>query len=192
VLGNWIGTDRTGAARLGNGGSGILTKQSEGHIGGADAIEANTIQFNGGDGVSVVSGSGNRILHNAIGRNGGLGIDLNDDGPTPNDAGDADGGANSTQNKSVISSATVSDGTITIEGELTSTPEKTFAVRFFSNPSGNEGKTFLTLRSVTTNAGGNAPFTFSFATAVPTGQTITATATGSEGTSEFSAAVPVT
>jgi hypothetical protein len=161
VLGNLIGTDSTGAARLSN----------------------------DGDGVSVVSGSGNLILSNAIAGNGELGIDLNDDGPTPNDADDADGGANSTQNKPVISSAKVSDGTISIEGKLTSTPEKTFAVQFFSNPSGNEGKTFLAQRSVTTNANGNAPISFSFARAVPEGQRITATATDPSGnTSEFSPA----
>ena len=62
-------------------------------------------------------------------------------------------------------------------------------VRFFSNPSGtDEGKTFIGQKSVTTDASGNATFTFSSAQKVGLGRTVTATATSQAGnTSEFSA-----
>lgn len=66
-------------------------------------------------------------------------------------------------------------------------------MQFFSNPSGGdaEGKTFLGEKTVTTDSGGNASFSFTAPTAVPDG-TITATATSAEGdTSEFSAPIAV-
>jgi hypothetical protein len=190
MLGNWIGTDRSGTAPLGNGGSGIRTGQSEVHIGGDEIANiANTIRFNGGDGVSVVSGKGTRILTNSISDNGGLGIDLNDNGPTLNDAGDTDGGANSTQNFPVITVASATS----IQGTLNSTPNSTFSVRIFSNPGGDEGQFFRGGPiAVTTDAAGNGTFTFTPDTSIPTGETVTATATRGNGTSEFSAAVPVT
>jgi hypothetical protein len=61
-------------------------------------------------------------------------------------------------------------------------------VQYFSNPSGgDEGKTFIGQEKVSTSADGKASFTFSPARKVGVGKTVTATATGSEGTSEFSA-----
>ena len=66
---------------------------------------------------------------------------------------------------------------------------RTFRVRFFSNPSGSEGKKYIGAKNVTTNAGGSTDtFTFEPENKVPAGQTITATATrNSTGdTSEFS------
>jgi hypothetical protein len=133
--------------------------------------------------------TGNRILSNSIFTNGDLGIDLNDDGSTANDPGDADTGANDLQNKPVLSSAKKSaTGTTTIKGSLNSTPNKIFKVRFFSNPEGtDEGKTFLGTKSVSTNGTGNVSFTFSTKKQIGLGQNITATATSPGGnTSEFS------
>jgi parallel beta-helix repeat protein len=190
VLGNWIGTDRTGVSRLGNGRSGIRSVQSEALIGGDEISNtANTIRYNGGDGVVVASGSGNRIQNNTISDNGGLGIDLNDDGVSPNDAGDVDGGANGTQNRPVITVATATS----VQGTLHSTPNKTFSVRFFSNLRGDEGRFFRGGPiPVTTDASGNATFAFRPDAPIPAGETVTATATGGNGTSEFSAPVRVT
>jgi len=66
-------------------------------------------------------------------------------------------------------------------------------MRFFSNPSGNEGKRFIGQESVTTNASGNVSFTFAPTQVVSVGQWITATATDPDAnTSEFSAAREVT
>ncbi|MGH3147872.1 MAG: hypothetical protein ACRDTR_18945, partial [Rubrobacter sp.] len=125
--------------------------------------------------------------------NGALGIDLVTNfgvaGPTPNDPQDTDTtGGNNLQNKPILTSATVSGSRTTIGGKLNSTPNRTFKIQFFSNPSGNEGKTYLFQRNVTTDAAGNTTFTFTVARAVPTGHTITATATDalSGDTSEFS------
>ena len=92
------------------------------------------------------------------------------------------------QNFPVIGSAkTVSGKTTIIKGKLSTKANKTFEVRFFSNPSGMEGKTFIGQRKVITGPDGKASFTFTPARKVGVGKNVTATATGSEGTSEFSA-----
>ena len=61
-------------------------------------------------------------------------------------------------------------------------------MRFYAKPAGSdEGKKFVGQKKVSTNSDGKASFTFSAARKLGMGKTITATATGSEGTSEFSA-----
>jgi len=202
VQGNYIGTTKNGSDDLGNGAAGVIADSSENLVGGGTPDAANTIAFNGGDGVQVGDNfipKAIRIQRNSIFSNGGLGIDLL--GPdenfltnvsTPNDPGDADSGPNNLQNFPVLTSAVTSSGT-TIRGTLNSTPNRTFTVQFFSNPSGNEGRTFISAMSVTTNGKGNAPFTFTPKQTVAVGQTITATGRDAEGnTSEFSASRAVT
>ena len=121
------------------------------------------------------------MLQNSIYANGGLGIDLA--GTTTNDPGDADAGPNDLQNKPVLSSAKTSATSTTVRGTLNSTSGKTIVVRFFSNPSGtDEGKTFIGQKCVTTDASGNATFTFSPAQKVGLGRTVTATATSQKAT----------
>jgi hypothetical protein len=66
----------------------------------------------------------------------------------------------------VLDSATTSGGSMIIEGRLNSTPNRSFTIQFFSNPSGNEGKTFIRERSVNTNSKGNTD-TFSVTLASP-------------------------
>lgn len=140
-------------------------------------------------------GIGNRILSNSIYSNAELGINLGADGVTPNDPDDPDTGPNTLQNFPNISSAvttpTGSTSSTTITGALNSTPDSTFLVQFFSSPAPDstgfgEGKTFIGQTSVTTNANGNAPFTFVPARSVGVSWRVTATATGVGGTSEFS------
>jgi hypothetical protein len=89
----------------------------------------------------------------------------------------------------VLDSAVTAGGETTIEARLNSTPNRTFTIQFFSNPSGNEGKTFIRERSVSTNSNGNTgTFTVTLTSPVDEGENITATATGPGGnTSEFSA-----
>ena len=162
VKGNLIGTQADGVSALGN-------------------------LFNG---VDISDGSvGVSILSNSIFSNGRLGIDLGVDGRTTNDPADPDAGANGLQNFPVISSATNASGKTTVKGKLNSRPDAGYLIQFFSNPSGtNEGRRLIGEKSVTTDGSGNASFTFSPATTVAVGQTITATATRTStgNTSEFS------
>jgi CSLREA domain-containing protein len=191
VLGNFIGADKNGAAVLGNSANGVSIYGSNNTVvGSAKGGGRNVISGNKGSGVSIYGDTamGNRVLSNSIFANAGLAIDLGDDGPTPNDAGDTDTGPNNLQNKPVLSSAKKSATGTTIKGSLNSTPNKIFKVRFFSNPEGtDEGKTFLGTKSVSTNGTGNVSFTFSTKKQIGLGQNITATATSPGGnTSEFS------
>jgi CSLREA domain-containing protein len=211
VQGNLIGTDKKGTANLGNGMAGVfILSGSNNLVGGSSTAAANTIAFNGAigesggrDGVEILNdnSTGNRILSNSIFSNVGLGVDLlgpNEDVltdvSTPNDSGDTDTGPNRLQNNPSVGSAKTISGTTTIQGTLNSLSGELYTIQFFSNPSGDEGKKFIGTKSVSTNASGNASFSFSPANAVSVGQRVTATATrNSTGdTSEFSAAKQVT
>jgi hypothetical protein len=197
VQNNLIGTDKNATNDLGNDDRGVsVFFPGNNNTIGSGATTSNTIAFNGQDGVLVGNGSGtgNRILRNSIFSNVGLGIDLeggteNAAGATANDPQDSDTGANNLQNKPVLDSAITSGSSTSIAGRLNSTPQKTFSIRYFSNPSGtNEGKKFIGQKSVSTNANGNTgTFTFNPAQAVAVGDTVTATATQAGSTSEFAA-----
>jgi parallel beta-helix repeat protein len=180
VQGNLIGTKKDGSTALGNSLNGVRISDSSNNT-----VSSNTLAFNGKDGVLIVVGAsgaanGNPLLGNSIFSNVQEGIDLGDNGATPNDSGDGDSGPNTLQNFPVLSSAKTVSGTTTIQGKLNSAPNKSFIVQFFSNTSGNEGKKFVGQTGVTTDASGNASFAFSPATAVSVGQVVTATATLSE------------
>jgi CSLREA domain-containing protein len=161
------------------------------------AIVGNTLTANGPAVVVGGTGAGTVLSANSIFGNSGLGIDLGNDGPTPNDPGDADTGPDNLQNFPVLTSATSTASATTIIGSLDSTPNTAFRLEFFSNracnPSGfGEGETFLGSVSVGTDAGGNAPFSATVPAAVAGGEAITATATDPGGnTSEFSACIAV-
>lgn len=212
IRGNYIGTDATGTANLGNGFAGVDLTATDGNtVGGTGAGEGNLIAFNGtvsptlGNGVRVVSstsggtvfGVGNLISGNSIFSNTHLGIDLlggieSVAGVTANDAGDADVGPNTLQNYPVINSIVSSSGNVHITGSLNSTPSTQFTVEFFTSPAcdaaGNgPGKTYLGSIQVTTAADGNATIDTNIASSQPI-QVVTATATDPAGnTSEFSA-----
>lgn len=189
VQGNRIGLnfDNNGnPLNIQNTGHGVATSNSASgnFIGGAvDINQANFIAFNAGDGVSVLSGTGNRVLINSIFSNGGLGIDLANDGRDVNDDKDGDSGANNKQNFPVLVSAIVtaaaSSGVgiqsptalITISVSLNSTPNQDFDINFYhcSNPCGGAGDQFsgciprfLDTKTVTTGADGNVTKDFSF------------------------------
>ena len=193
VAGNYIGTDKNGTAPLGNTGDGVhINNAPNNTVGGTTSMARNVISGNHGRGVGIEGpdATGNRVLSSSIFANGLLGIDLNDDGLTPNDPDDTDIGPNFLQNFPVLSSAKKnSTGTTTVRGKLNSTPNSTFRVQFFSNPKGtDEGKTLLGSEIVSTDGSGDASFAFSTKKPVKLGQNVTATATGPGGnTSEFSA-----
>jgi len=198
VRDNLIGTQANGTSPLGNGSHGVEIADSDDNIIGIDGVfpQDNTIAYNRGDGVSVFSGTGNRILSNSIFTNTELGIDLGDDGVTPNDPGDGDGSPNNLQNYPVLTSAS-SNGSTAIGGLLNSTPNTTFSIQFFANEgcdaSGfGEGQTYLGSENVLTEGDGNKLFAVSLLTSVPTDHFITATATDPySNTSEFSNCIPV-
>lgn len=197
VIGNLIGTEKNGTDALGNAGDGVYMFAGQGGatdniVGGTLADSANTIAFNDEDGVQVRNNTstGNGILRNSIFSNEGLGINLDDDGATPNDEGDADIGPNNLQNKPNLTSAQNSATTTTIKGHLNSVPNRTFKIRFFSNPSGNEGQKYIGSKNATTDADGDTgTFTFKPENKVGANRNITATATRllAGDTSEFSA-----
>lgn len=161
-------------------------------------VEGNTIAFNGRNGVRVDdSAIGNDILANSIYSNGSIGIDLHEDGATANDGDlntssipDKDDGGNGRQNYPVIHSA--DSGTITFS--LLSTPNRRFLIQFFTNEAcdgqdGGEGATYLGQVAVITDSSGYVQDSINSTFAEGDVLTATATDTGSDGTSEFSACV---
>jgi CSLREA domain-containing protein len=198
ILGNLVGTQKDGSTALGNSGDGVDMTISTDNL-----LYANTIAFSGGDGIHVdgFPAYGNIISNNFIFSNVEQGIDLapngvnaNDgDSPyTPQNDSDSDTGPNGLQNYPVITSAkNLLWSTTMVKGTLNSTPNTGFTIEFFSNPSGgDEGQKYIGQSYVTTDASGNASFTFEPTAMVAPGQTITATATvngGDYDTSEFSA-----
>jgi len=204
VVGNKIGTSADGTAAIPNA-YGITLL--DGFSGGANQntigtlAEPNIIAFNTKAGVALQAFTSkvsrqNSILYNSIFSNGTLGIDLGDDGITPNDTGDGDAGLfNDLQNFPVITSAQFGAGTVTIAGTLSSAPSSTYIVQFFQNtacdPSGaGEGQTFLGETTITTAASGVGTFNVTFPGVA--GGFATATATDSLGnTSEFSACAAI-
>jgi CSLREA domain-containing protein len=200
VEGNLIGTDASAIVGLANG-DGVRFENSAANarIGGKTAAAANIIAFSTNTAIVVSAGNntGIRIQRNSIFMNGDLGIDLGEDGVTPNDDDDPDDGPNRLQNTPLLTLAdsTVGEGT-KIKGTFNSTPNKEFLVEFYSTPAaeGNdEGKVFLGKLKVTTDRRGDASFTLKIGQALNVGDNVTATATNlkKRDTSEFSPAVLV-
>ena len=200
IQGNYIGTNRAGSAQLGNTERGVLVlfNVSGVAIGGVNAAEGNVIAGNGDAGVDVFAGTqtaptGVKVLGSPIYSNAGLGIDLNGDGVSLNDPGDGDNGPNGLQNFPALTVALI--GSTEVRGTLDSSPNTTFRIEIFASgacdASGyGEGGLFLGATTATTDGAGRAKLEVTFASQVPPGSSITATATGPSGnTSEFSQCV---
>jgi len=203
VFGNRIGTDASGVLPVGNTDMGIHLLQVTGvTIGGTGSGEANVIAFNGPDGGVGIRDTTvrARIRGNSIHDNGGLGIELwefNTTGPTANDSGDADAGANNRQNFPILTSVTIlapqGSGT-RVQGKFNSTPSTTFDLDFYGNAACSnfpreflEGETYLGSSQVATDGSGNATIDVTVPTAIQAGERVSATATDPDGnTSEFS------
>jgi hypothetical protein len=200
---NFIGTDATGTQLLGNGGDGVFaTAATSNLIGGiitkAGNPPANVIAGNAGSGVGAAAAvSGLKILGNSIHSNGGLGIDLNRDGPTLNDIaeGDADTGPNNLQNYpilTVFNAFPYNGGSdVHFNGRFKSKPNTAYHIEYFSNdaydPTGfGEGQVYIGSYDFTTPANGRIGWGTAFQTPMPV-RNLTMTATDPEGnTSEFS------
>jgi hypothetical protein len=196
---NFIGTDVTGTQLLGNGGDGVYaTSATSNTIGGsitrAGTPPANVIAGNAGSGVGAAAGvTGLAIKGNSIHSNGGLGIDLNRDGPTRNDIteGDADTGPNLLQNYPILTVFAGFSDRVHFNLRFKSRPNTTYHIEYFSNdayyPTGfGEGQVWIGAADITTPANGRLGFASSFPTAFLV-KNLTFTATDPNGnTSEFS------
>jgi hypothetical protein len=215
VEGNWIGTDPSETAHIGN----IVGVQLNGrdvHVGGPSPGQGNVIAFNDG-GVFVAYDfsniTGNTIRGNSIYSNGDasatpgastLGIDLDQVGGsgnmTPNDLDDPDMGPNLLQNFPLISSVVSAGGDTTIHGWLNSTPSSQFTIDFYANGAclGRpqdyyEGKQYIGSALVSTDGNGDTSIDAVLSgVTVTSDQVVTATATDANGnTSEFSQRIVV-
>lgn len=201
VAGTYIGVTNNGVTALANGGSGVYISEGNNNtIGGLLPENGNVIAFNGADGILIDAdaGVGNLILGNSIHDNNLLGIDLNNDGVTLNDAMDADVGPNNLQNYAVLLTATTNEFGLVLQGSLASTPNTAHRIEFFANTAADasgygEGQTYIGFIDVTTDAVGNATFVFQSSTSQTVGTLISSTTTDpNNNTSEFSANVAVT
>lgn len=206
VQGNHLGVDASGAVALPLGGAGVSiqglsTGPSDVTIGGTGVGDANVITNCATDGIGLLGDSelvritmrGNRITGN-----GDLGIDLDQDGVSPNDDDDSDVGTNGRQNFPVLTSVLSTPIDTTVTGTLNSLPNTTYTIDLYTNdgadPSGfGEGATYLGSAIVLLGATGTANFGVVLPTVVTPGTVVTATATdGAGSTSEFSADVTAT
>jgi CSLREA domain-containing protein len=197
IQGNLIGTQADGTSPLGNGDGVLIESAPSNTVGGTDPAASNVLAFNGvGVRVTGDSAVGNVFLGNEIFASSSLGIDLGDDGVTPNDAQDPDTGPNNRQNFPNLNAPPSATSPVT--GMLNSTPSSSFRMEFFvssqCHTSGyGEGGRFLEAVEVTTDANGDATFS-EVLEALQPGDKITATATSLVNdlpteTSEFSACV---
>ncbi len=194
IAGNDLGAAVAGLLDGGNGRGGIKVIDSvKNTIGGVGPGTGNRIAHNGGAGVAIsgLSSAQNAIQGNLIYSNAGLGIDLNNDGPTKNDVGDEDAGPNGLQNSPELRSATT-DGAerITIQGELNGDANTTFRIEFFSGPAEVDnpqgpGQTYLGFATVTTDGDGQIAFVATLFAEVAEGAVVSATATVDLGLGEF-------
>ena len=200
VQNNFIGTASDGTTLIANQANGVFVSSSSSNTIGKTAVGAgtgNVIAGNGLRGIAVQPpATNNVILGNSIFSNGALGIDLGNNGVTPNDTNDTDTGANNLQNFPALTGALLG-GTLEIAGSLNSVLGRPYVLEFFRSTSCDslgfgEGQVFLGQTVLGATGQLTTPFTASFpATGVAAGQFITATATSSDGTSEFSQCLEV-
>jgi hypothetical protein len=130
----------------------------------------------------------NRLNLNVFGFNGGVGIDLGADGPTDNDALDADGGPNLMQNYPILKRVRLNGK---VKGKLQSAPNKLYTIDLFATEpcdgSGyGEGALYMASSTVMTDASGVGRFSVVLDNMDPSAG-IAALATDPKGnTSEFS------
>lgn len=191
VQGNFIGVAADGVTPIGGGGARIELFEdpiSSVTIGDVQAGAGNVIDgsFSYAIGVTALSTRITIRGNSMIRTRGRIGIDLNRNGATQNDRGDADTGANMLQNYPDLHGS-VRNGETVLDGTLNSTPSMSFIIDFYTNTDYGSGLNeirWIGSTSVTTDATGTGTFTFS--TAAPL-NTLSATATDPEGnTSEFS------
>jgi titin len=204
IVNNAIGANLTGTAELPNNLGVLVQNGATGNFIGGEGppLEGNVIAYNTTFGVEVTSSTtiDNLISANSITGNGGLGISLAGYPAIPPPGG-PNIGPNDFQNYPILNPY---DTAGTVTGTLNSTPNTTFILEFFANqnpdPSGfGQGQNYLpqavtvagsgatlTPFKVTTNAYGNATFSYNY-TPIAGAPFLTATATDpNNNTSQFS------
>ncbi|MCC6438679.1 MAG: right-handed parallel beta-helix repeat-containing protein, partial [Acidimicrobiales bacterium] len=180
VQGNHIGVAADGSTALGNGMRGIATfSPSRVLLGGPNTGEGNVIAHNGWQGIATNATAFDiGIVGNSIHSNSWLGIDLEGNGVTANDALDGDSGGNDRLNFPVITAVDVVAGTASVDYTL-DVPTGPYVVDFFvsaaADPSGyGEGAVHAHRAAVTQSAAGSQAYTATFP--APAGAHITAVA----------------
>jgi uncharacterized repeat protein (TIGR01451 family) len=165
-------------------------------IGGLAPGQANTISGNAGPGVAIGAGTADTsvavtVRGNDIYGNSGPAIDLASDGPTANaPAGTVRTGPNVLANHPVIDS--VAHGSVVVSGTYEGAPNTTYTLDFYASETVDSPQTWIGSAAVTTDAGGLAPYSATFAVDLPGGWFVQATATDGDGnTSEFGDAFEV-
>ena len=187
VFGNSIGVG-LGGQSLGNQLDGVFV--AGGQFAGATCeVRSNTIIANGGDGVDAGYNQCS-ILSNSISLNGGLGIERAEPGVTANDPARR---RPPNTPELVASRFTFPSGTV-IAGQLTQVASQPVTVEIFYSPTCDptghgEGKSFAA--SVLVNPGTRVAFLATDRVIRIGGGFYTATATTVDGTSEFSACLPL-
>lgn len=190
---NWIGSTSGGVTRAEDTGHGlrlIETSQSEVSFNKITHFEK---------GIVIDSNSGILLSKNRVWNNAGIGIDLKNDGPTPNDPLDADSGPNGLQNYPRINPVVVKGGPIyfaDLSGTLDSKPNTDYTIEIFTSQrcdaSGyGEGETYYGNAAVKTDAAGTAVWSKNDILLAGKATCFTATARedSSTNTSEFSPGV---
>ncbi|MEZ5728889.1 MAG: cadherin domain-containing protein, partial [Burkholderiaceae bacterium] len=204
VEGNIVGMDATGSFAIANGEAGgsliggIVVTNGTGpnRIGGSAVGAGNLIAGNLGAGVAAMAGLATdlSVLGNAIYGNASIGIDLEGDGVSINDAEDVDAGANGLLNVPVVTAVTQNGANLDIDFWL-DVPAGTYRIEFFENPAGadasgfGEGQVLLGAVTVsTTGAAGYESFARTLAGVTPSQLTgISATATVDLGGGNYGA-----
>ena len=197
--GNYVGWAADGTTARGNGGHGVnLIDSLSGAVIGAngdasagEANEPNKIGNNNGDGVRVVDSTNTtiRISSNQFAANTGDGIDLNANGVSANDVGDADNGANNLLNFPVITSASTTQvvGTLDIDTAKNLARVEVYNADSAAGQNG-EGSTFL--GAVTPDAAGDWTFNGAISLGTVTVLTIDTNGNTSEFGTNFTVVVP--
>ena len=195
VDGNFVGLASDGATPMGNGANGVLIQNSaQNRIG---SIAANTIAYNTQSGIAVSLNSSiqNELSKNSLFGNQNLPIDLGNNGPTSNDANDADVGPNQLQNFPTLVSASTSGSKTQIAGSLASAANSTYRIEYFAKTGAGDAidaMEFLGSGNMSTDSTGQVNWVVELNASPTLSQSIMATATNSlTGTSEFSGAISI-
>lgn len=161
---NKIGVLADGVTAAGNGQSGIYINNSvSALVGGVSLQDSNVISHNTQSGVAVNGSVGrSTIIGNSIVDNGGLGIDIYNNGVTPNDPLDTDTGPNDVLNFPIINNVT-DNGTDTQVTYNVDLPAGDYRIELFANtardPSGyGQGESRVGTQNITSTGSGAQTF----------------------------------